>query len=300
MSTHQPQQSQHYSGTYFVQNRQNEEELLRIADQDRFVTASMGGVLAEQADPSAFRRVLDVACGAGGWVIEAAQTYPEMSLVGIDVNPRMIDYARQQAAAHHVDDRIEFHVMDALGFLQLPAASFDLANLRFGLSFVRTWNWPKVVSELLRVVRPGGVVRLTDEEVIHRSNSPASVQFCEMLLGALFQSGHLFAQESAGLTAHLAPLLKQRGCQQVQTRAYVLQYRAGTTEGRAYIEDGMRVFRTLRPFLRKWGDTSTDYDAIGEQMRIELQRPDFSATWHLLTAWGVKPMPAPQEPPPGE
>ncbi len=289
MQTPPHQQKQQYSGTYFVQDRQNEDELLRLAAQDRIVTASMGGVLAEQAAPSAFRRVLDVACGAGGWVIEAAQTYPEMSLVGVDVNGHMIEYARAQAAALHVDNRIEFHVMDALGILDFPDESFDLVNMRFAISFVRTWDWPRVLSELLRVVRPGGVVRLTDEEVIHQSNSPASMQFCEMLLCALFQSGHLFAQESTGLTAHLAPLLSRHGCQQVQTEAHALQYRAGTPAGQAYAEDGLHVFRTLRPFLQKWGCMSKDYDAIRDQAFEELHRPDFFATWRLLTAWGNKP-----------
>ncbi len=292
-------QEQHYSGTYFVQDHQNEEELLRLADQDRLVTRSMGGVLAEQADPSAFPRVLDVACGSGGWVIEAAQTYPEMSLVGIDVNPLMVEYARASAVANHVDDRAEFHIMDALRILEFPDASFDLVNLRFALSFLRTWEWPRVLRELLRVVRPGGVVRLTDEEVIHQSTSPAAMQFCEMLLCALFRAGRLFTQESSGLTAHLAPLLSQHGYQQVQTRAYALQYRAGTLEGQTYAEDGMRVFRTLRPFLQKWGCMSKDYDAIRQQTTEEIQRPDFCATWHLLTAWGIKPKPESQQPQPG-
>lgn len=296
MSTNQPPQKQQYSGTYFVQDRENEEELLRVANQDRLVTASMGGVLPEQASPSAFLNVLDVACGAGSWVIEAAQTYPEMSLVGVDVNRRMIEYARAQAAAQHVNDRVEFHVMDALSILDFPDDSFDLVNLRFAVSFVRTWEWPRLLSEMLRIVRPGGVVRLTDEEVIHQSTSPAAMQFCEMLLCALFRSWHLFAQESAGLTAHLAPLLNRHGFQQVQSRAYALQYRAGTPEGQAYIEDGVRVFQTLRPFLQKWGCISKDYDAIRQQALSELQRPDFSATWHLLTAWGIKPRSKSQQP----
>ncbi len=296
MSTPRHPQKQQYSGTYFVQDRENEEELLRVANQDRLVTASMGGVLPEQVDPSAFRRVLDVACGAGSWVIEAAQTYPEMSLVGVDVNRRMIEYARAQAVAHHVNDQVEFHVMDALSILDFPDASFDLVNLRFAVSFVRTWDWPRLLSELLRIMRPGGVVRLTDEEVIHQSTSPAAMQFCEMLLCALFRSWHLFAQESAGLTAHLAPLLNRYGYQQVQTRAYAMQYRAGTPEGQAYVEDGMRVFQTLRPFLQKWGCISKDYDAIRHQALEEIQRPDFSATWHLLTAWGIKPRSKSQQP----
>jgi ubiquinone/menaquinone biosynthesis C-methylase UbiE len=296
MSTPRHPQKQQYSGTYFVQDRENEEELVRIANQDRLVTASMGGILPEQADPSAWRHVLDVACGAGSWVIDAAQAYPEMSLVGVDIDRRMIEYARTQAAVHQVDDRVEFQIMDALSMLDFPDASFDLVNLRFAVSFVRTWDWPRVVSELLRVVRPEGVVRLTDEEIIHQSTSPASMQFCEMLLCALSRSWHLFAQKTDGLTAHLAPLLSRHGCQQVQTRAYALEYRAGTPEGQAYIEDGARVLRTLRPFLQKWGCSREDYDAIHRQALEELRRPDFHATWHLLTAWGIKPAAKLQEP----
>src|SRR5260370_7062649 len=185
-------QKQQYSGTYFVQDRQNEEELLRLVPQDRLVTASMGGVLPEQAEPSAFRRVLDVACGSGGWVIEAAQTYPEMSLVGIDINQRLIEYARAQAAAHHVDDRVKFHVMDALRILEFPDASFDLVNLRFAIGFVRTWDWPILLKKLLRIVRPGGMVRLTDEEVIHHSNTSPPLQFSDIPLCPLFRPCHPF------------------------------------------------------------------------------------------------------------
>jgi len=176
-----------------------------------------------------------------------------MSLVGIDSSRRMIDYAHAQSAAQHVDDRVSLYVMDALGILDFPDTSFDLVNVRFALSFMRTWDWPRLLRELLRISRPGGVVRLTDEEVIHQSTSPAAMEFCEMLLCALYRAGHLFTQESTGLTAHLVPLLSQHGYQQVQTRVYALQYRAGTPEGQAYAEDGVRVFQTLRPFLQKWG-----------------------------------------------
>src|SRR6266571_3186648 len=87
MPTPRKNQKHHPSGTYFVpdsqQDRQQKEELQRLIHQDRLVTASMGGVLSEQTEPGAFRRVLDVACGSGGWARGAAQTYPEMELVGI-------------------------------------------------------------------------------------------------------------------------------------------------------------------------------------------------------------------------
>lgn len=276
-------------GTYFVQNRKSEKELTRLAVQDRMFTTAMGGVLSEQSDPTRFRRVLDVGCGPGGWLMETAQTYPTMSLVGIDISQHMIEYARAQAEAHHLHDRVEFRVMDALLILEFPAAYFDLVNLRAGVSYLRTWDWPKMLSELLRVARPGGVVRLTEGEVGHRSNSPALTRFWEMLLCAFYRAGHLFTQESTGLIDHLARLLKQHGCQQIQTKAYVMEYRPGTVEGQAYYEDMMLGFQTTRPFIQKWGCGAKDYETICQQALEEMRQPDFYVTWNMLTAWGNKP-----------
>ncbi|HEY6410161.1 MAG TPA: hypothetical protein VIY29_22115, partial [Ktedonobacteraceae bacterium] len=90
--------------------------------------------------------------------------------------------------------------------------------------------------------------------------------------------------------------LSGSGFQEVQTRPYALEYRGGTREGQVYIEDGIHVFRTLRPFIQKWGCLSKDFDALQQQTLEELHRPDFCATWHLLTAWGIRPKPEAQEP----
>jgi hypothetical protein len=46
--------------TYLVQDRSQEKELMRVHLQDQLLTAGMGGVLVEQADPTMFRQVLDV------------------------------------------------------------------------------------------------------------------------------------------------------------------------------------------------------------------------------------------------
>jgi len=280
--------------TYFVQDRKNEKEFTRLKIQDRMITTAMGGVLAEQTDPAVFRRVLDVGCGTGGWLVDVAQAYPEMSLVGIDVSQRMIKYARTQAGACHLDDRIEFYVMDALGTLDFLAACFDLVNLRFGVSFVRTWDWPKILAEL-RITRPGGVVRVTDIEAMHQSNSPALMRLLEILQCAFYRAGHLFTQETTGVTGHLARLLDQYGCEQVQVKVHAVKYQAGTPEGEAYYEDMMLGFRTVRPFIQKWGCASKDYEAIYQQALGEMRQPDFLATANLLTAWGSKPRPKSQQ-----
>jgi SAM-dependent methyltransferase len=278
-----------------VQDRKNQKELARLMIQDEIFTVSIGGVLPEQPDPTVFHRVLDVGCGTSGWLIEAAQTYPAMVFIGIDISQRMIKFARSQAEAHQVDDRIEFHVMDALGPFDFPAASFDLVNLRLGVSFLRTWDWPKLLSKLLQITCPGGVVRVTDGEVGPQSNSPALTRLFEMFRYAFFRAGHLFTDESTGLTSQLARLLNHYGCEQVQTKAHVVAYPAGTVEGEAFYEDMVLLFQTIRPFIQKWGEPSRDYESIYRQALQEMRQPDFLATMNLLTAWGSKPRPNSQQ-----
>jgi ubiquinone/menaquinone biosynthesis C-methylase UbiE len=97
-----PPNRHEYPSTYFVQDRSNQQEMARLTVQDHLMTHAMGGVLPEQPDPTSLRRVLDVGCGTGSWLLEAAQTYPGLTLVGIDISQPMIDYARQQAEARRV------------------------------------------------------------------------------------------------------------------------------------------------------------------------------------------------------
>jgi len=278
-----------HSSTYFVSDRENQEELERLRIQDQMITKAMGGALSEQADLTPFRRVLDVACGTGGWLIELARLHPEAMLIGIDVSKRMVEYAREQAIAAGVDKRVEFHTMDALLMLEFPQAFFDLVNMRCGGSFLRTWDWPRLLNEMQRVTRSGGVIRLTEPEILHQSTSPALTRLCEMFQCAMFQAGHLFTEDTNGIIDHLARLLTQHGCQDVQTRDHFVQGQAGTEEGESYIQDSRHFYRTIRPFLEKRGCASGDYDAVYQQALIEMQQPTFHATWHLRTAWGTLP-----------
>src|SRR5215469_2794042 len=186
MSTPTNPRPEHPS-TYFVQDRSNEEELSRLQTQDQMVTTSMGGVLPEQPNPAIFQRVLDVGCGTGGWLIEAARTYATMSLlVGVDVSGKMVEYARAQAAAQQVSDRVQFATMDALRMLEFPTDYFDLVNQRTGASYLRTWDWPKLLQEFQRVTRPGGVIRVTESALITESSSQGLIRLNQVFIEAFY------------------------------------------------------------------------------------------------------------------
>src|SRR5258708_30767531 len=190
VSTPTDPQREHPS-TYFVQDRSNQEELNRLRVFDYTLTAGMGGVLPEQPDPTAFSRVLDVGCGTGGWLIELAKAHPTCTLlVGVDVSLKFVEYAHTQAEAAQVSDRMEFHVADALRMLEFPTGSFDLVNHRAASSWLRTWDWRKLLQEYQRVCRPRGVVRITEYEGMVVSNSPAVARLSELLLQSFHQAAH--------------------------------------------------------------------------------------------------------------
>ncbi|GAC1376798.1 MAG: hypothetical protein NVS2B12_35890 [Ktedonobacteraceae bacterium] len=282
-----PNPRHEHPSTYIVQDRANEDERARLMIQDQMITRGMGGVLPEQTDIASLRSVLDVGCGTGGWLIETATTYPTMSLlIGVDISGKMIEQARSQVAALQLANRVEFHVMDALRMLEFPNDFFDLVNLRFGDSYLRTWDWPNILQEFQRVTRSGGIIRVTESDIVIESTSPALTRLFAIATEAGYRAGHFFTPESDGVTGKLAALLHQHGLQDVQTRAHVLNYRAGTAEGQHFYENMRRTFRTVLPFYRKWTRVPNDYEAIYQQALNEMQQPDFVATWRLLTAWG--------------
>ena len=275
------------SSTYIVQDRSNQEEMDRLEVQGKMLTTGMGGALPELADHSRLRRVLDVGCGTGEWLIEAARIYPAIEkLVGVDISATMMEYARAQALALALDNRVRFQTMDALRILEFADASFDLVNQRLGYSWARTWEWTKLLLEYQRVCEPGGLIRITEGNVYAECNSPALTNLNSIALKAFYRSGRLFTASNDGVTRELVRLMTQHGIQNVQTRVHTLVYQAGTEAGESFYKDMLHAFRVLLPFFQKWANVPKDYQEIYQQALKEIQQPDFVVTWNMPTVWG--------------
>ena len=177
--------------------------------------------------------------------------------------------------------------MDALLMLEFRDHTFDLVNHRLASGWIRTWDWPKLLSEYRRVCRVDGVVRVTETgESIWNSESQALTHLTGMVLDALYQAGHLFAPENKGIASDLVHLLEQHGLLDVQTRNSVLHYRQESPEGQHLLEDIKLAIRTTLPFVRKWSQVPEDYEQLYQQALSEMQQQGFMEAWTLLTAWG--------------
>lgn len=273
--------------TYFVQDQSSKEEQQRLFLQDQMLTVGMGGVLPEQAQPLCLERVLDVGCGTGGWLIAMANQYPTIGrLYGIDANKRLVESASHLAREHQVQDRVSFCVMDVLRMLEFPDRHFDLVNQRLGESFLRTWDWQKLLQEYCRVCRPGGILRFTEADLHVHSTSDALEQLFALAITAFFQAGHLFTEKSQSVLDRLPSLLAMHHIQHIQSRDIVLEYRAGTPEWQLFAQDMKHVFVTITPFLRKWTRVPDGYMDVYYQAMREMEQPDFVAHMMLKTVWG--------------
>lgn len=257
---------------------------------ERLATFYLGGLLPEQPDPTAFQRVLDIGCGSGTWAVDAALLSPTMSLVGIDIDEYLVQTARTEAETAHVDDRVTFSTMDALKTLEFPDASFDLVNLRFGNSFLRLWDWPNFLSEVERVTRPKGVIRITEIEVPRQSSSTALLQLSQMTVHAFFHAGHFREPEPTGLTAHLEEQLLRHNYQQIQTKRTNAIAEKKSETGKMVHQSLIIHFTRIRPFVMKWcGNDAKEYDSLYQQFLEDMQQQDDFYTHHsYFTVWGMK------------
>ncbi len=276
----------------YILNGQQAAEMARLKEQDHLFTEAMGGLFAElsEADLQPVRRVLDVACGPAGWALEVAFAHPEWDVVGIDLSPEVIDYARAQAQVQH-RYRASFLVMDARAPLTFAANTFDLVNARLLFGFLDQQSWPKLLAECWRILRPGGVVRLTETETWH-TNSRAAQHLWRCLCLALQAQERTFPTGGQGIgIAHmLAPLLRQADFERIDRRAFCIDASAGEPLCPLSCKDAEIAFHLLKPYLLQSGLLDeAEYEALLRQMVIDMYSDSFLSLSFGLTVWGRKP-----------
>jgi demethylmenaquinone methyltransferase / 2-methoxy-6-polyprenyl-1,4-benzoquinol methylase len=114
--------------------------------------------LASRIPPNA-RNLLDVACGTGAVSIELAQRVPGRSVVGVDQSPEMLAAGRARVERAGLADQVTLREGRAEA-LPFHDDEFDALTFTYLLRYVDDPS--ATLAELVRVVRPGGVVAMLE------------------------------------------------------------------------------------------------------------------------------------------
>ncbi|WP_157961877.1 methyltransferase domain-containing protein [Acuticoccus kandeliae] len=134
------------------------ENELQTYDQDHYGGLAANDALAAAAGIDAGTRVLDVCCGMGGPARYLAHNIG-CRVTGIDLTESRIVGARRLTEMAGLSDRVDYEVANALD-LPFDDATFDV--LVSQEAFCHVPDKPRLVSECVRVLKPGGRLAFTD------------------------------------------------------------------------------------------------------------------------------------------
>src|SRR5215472_14170421 len=145
--------------------------------------------------------LIDCGCGPGSITLGLAEAVSPGTVVGIDIEPRQLEFARAAATRRGIGNaRFE---QASIYELPVPDASFDIADAHFVIEHVSDPR--RALREMRRVLRPGGVAAIKDPyypAFVFRPRTPEVLLF-EELMAKWQKHSNASTTYSVDLRAHL-------------------------------------------------------------------------------------------------
>ncbi|EDM43783.1 ubiquinone/menaquinone biosynthesis methyltransferase [unidentified eubacterium SCB49] len=105
---------------------------------------------------------LDIATGTGDLALQFAERLPDTKIVGLDLSEGMLSMARKKVEGTSLQQQIDFIKGDSEA-LPFSDNSFEAITVSFGIRNFQ--NLEKGLSEILRVLAPGGIFVILETSV---------------------------------------------------------------------------------------------------------------------------------------
>ena len=277
----------------YVLDAESPVEMARLIDLHRVVTGAMGGPLTGVPLLPANATVLDLACGPGGWVLDMAFNYPEMEVAGVDISRIMVEYACARARTQKLPNA-SFGVMDITKALDFSDATFDLVNARFLVAVLKREAWKPFLAECTRILKPGGLLRLTEPvQLAGETSSAAYEEIIARMTYALFRAGYGFSVNGKGLgmSMTLPHTLRKMNYVDVRSLAHSLDFSEDTGPAWMDLKQQIEAGSALAPpFMERVGaGTRQETEPLYPRAVMEMHQKGFVGAWHFVTVLGQKP-----------
>ncbi|KAL1920833.1 uncharacterized protein VTP21DRAFT_11468 [Calcarisporiella thermophila] len=222
--------------------------------------------------------VLDAGCGPGTWTMDMATDFPKSHFIGIDVSP---------VFPHQiVPGNCRFQLANLIKGLPFADETFDYVFQRcvhFGL--VKS-EWPGVIQELLRVLKPGGYLEIVEADYDLKRGGVAFRKISRGLVNSM-RAREIEPSWARDIRSHF----DQLGLEDVQslTMPFPLGKFAGRI-GELGRDNWVQLFRSLRPYLSQVMNISTEeYDEAEPDMQRDME--SHRVYIDIVSTYARKPLP---------
>lgn len=264
---------------YLLGYRQAEQERLERQAEE---LAHESAWLFDQIGVHEGWRVVEIGCGPRGCLeLLSARVGATGHVVGVERNAEQVERARRIAADGHLTN-VEVLATDARD-TGLPAGTFDLATAR--LVLVNIPHPEEIVREMIRLVRPGGVVALHEPDTTTQRCDPplpAHVRLLQ-LLGAYAEMNGI----DRAIGVRVPRLLRESGVVDVRVNPLVHVYPRTHTRRMMWLEfvENVRT-RLLDASLVE----EAELDELTAALKGHLEDPATLVVSSLfLQVWGRRP-----------
>jgi SAM-dependent methyltransferase len=227
--------------------------------------------------------VLDVGCGVGSIALDLAPTIAPGRIVGVDADAGQLEAARTSAAERAIDNAT--FVTASVHELPFEEASFDVVYANAVLMYVR--DQVRALAEMRRVLRPGGVAAVTDDDLGTVVISPDRPEL--RIAPRLFERAVAHEGGNARYSRHLRTLMLEAGFARTEGVAHAPEVYGDLASTRWFAEFAVGLFTApsmAETIVREEWATRAELDAVISAVREWGELPDAFAAWLYCGALG--------------
>ncbi|KAG0789437.1 hypothetical protein G6F22_006710 [Rhizopus arrhizus] len=209
--------------------------------------------------------VLDVGCGSGVWIMDMINDYPNCTYHGCDI----VDTTNKILKV----DQFTYNYGNVLVGLPYEDNTFDFVQMRFFILALRKEEWPLAIKEIIRVVKPGGMIQLMEPDLeLPRDSSSAYHRLIKSFHSVAHSRGQdfLIASQLEGffLETNMVKIVEhdKRGC----------NMSSNTVTAKKFVWDLVESAKSAMPFARSTLGLSSKEDILNyiNELRYCLSNTD--------------------------
>jgi hypothetical protein len=187
-------------------------------------------------------------------------------------------------------ERVSFAQQNLSTFAAHVDKTFDFIHAGFLSRSILPEQWPYLLAHCLRIMRPGAMLQCLESKEVS-TTSPAFERIKHLIATAQgkSQTFHEDFLASRVVPFSLKHWMREAGYQTIVERLILINFSRGEEDFLAMLKQWRVHIKLLQPLV-VGTETATreEYEALYDQMILEMIHPDFCGMWSVIEVCGYR------------